>query len=73
MPRPVLCGDPATQPLRPCLGPGSIQGPDRYRANLEEPPLLTHVFLCGGKCTNSSYISFPTDLGTGEGVQKNQH
>nr|XP_008513809.1 PREDICTED: transcriptional activator protein Pur-alpha [Equus przewalskii] len=45
MPRPVLCGDPATQPLRPCLGPGSIQGPDRYCASLEEPPLLhTGIF-----------------------------
>lgn len=46
MPLPVLCGDPATQPLRPCLGPGSIQGPDLYLANLEEPPLL-HPCISG--------------------------
>lgn len=40
----------------------------------EEPPLLyTVMCVCGVKCANSSYIPLLTDLGTGEGVQKNQH
>lgn len=73
MPCPALYGDPATQPLRPCLGPGSIQGPDRYCASLEEPRLLHMYFLCDGKCANSSYVSFPTDLGTGQGAQNNPY
>lgn len=75
MPCPLLCGDPATQPLLPCLGLGSIQGPDRYCASRGRASASLHgyVCVCGVKCANSSYIPLLTDLGTGEGVQKNQH
>lgn len=45
MPCPLLCGDPATQPLLPCLGLGSIQGPDRYCASRGRASAL-HGYVC---------------------------
>lgn len=46
MPCPLLCGDPATQPLLPCLGLGSIQGPDRYCASRGRASASLHGYVC---------------------------
>ena len=63
MPRPTLCGDPATQPLRPSLGPGSIQGPDRYCVSLKEPLLFLVLILPRWEVRQQFFSPLPCRLG----------
>lgn len=63
--RRLMRRDAATQPLPPYLGPGSIQGPDRYSVSLEEPPLHRCIFV-----RKVPMVFSRTDLGAEEGVQK---